>query len=168
MESAATVLGLSQRLPEREVVSLPAGVALPKAMSDWRVVGLALAERGSAASDGLPHWNVDGLVAGIAARPSGYQDLAGLAQWLPEAGSRLRAPGLKTCLEGLPQSAYQRAAYLCRISGAETVAKELLESHPPVNQVWFGGRRQAGAHYDPVAKVSDADLAPYLTGGVGA
>jgi hypothetical protein len=168
MESAATVLGLAQRLPEREVVALPAGLPLPKAMSDWRVVSSALPEQGSAITDGLPHWNVDGLVAGIAARPSGYRDLAGLAQWLPDAGDRLDAVALEACLDGLPQSAYQRAAYLCRVSGAETIADELLAGHPPANPVWFGATRQAGAAYDPMAKVSDADLTPYLAGGVGA
>ncbi|MDR2380157.1 MAG: hypothetical protein LBE08_03120 [Bifidobacteriaceae bacterium] len=54
------------------------------------------------------------------------------------------------------------------MSGAETAADELLASHPPTTLVWFGATRTAGAAYDPVVKVSDADLAPYLAGGVGA
>ncbi|MDR1188882.1 MAG: type IV toxin-antitoxin system AbiEi family antitoxin [Bifidobacteriaceae bacterium] len=167
MESAATVLGLAQHLPSREVVALTPGERLPRAMSDWRTVTFGLPGAGRAVEDGLPLWNVEGLVAGIAIRPSGYRDLAGLAQWLPEAGERLRKDEFLECLAGRPDAVWQRATYLLRVAGAAAIAEVLLESRPPRHPVWFGATRTGGL-YDPVAKVSDADLGRHLEGGVGA
>jgi hypothetical protein len=164
MESAATLLGLAQRLPGHEVVALPKGVARPSALSDWRQVAVELPATATTVRDGLPHWTVDGLLAGIAIRPSGYQDLPGLAQWLPEAGARIDAEPLAACLTAAPASAWQRAAYLCRAAGAEQAATELLAARPPKTPVWFGATRTVGASHDPVTRVTDADLAPYLEG----
>ncbi|MCL2735662.1 MAG: type IV toxin-antitoxin system AbiEi family antitoxin [Propionibacteriaceae bacterium] len=168
MESAASLLGLSQHVPDREVVALPKTSALPKAMYEWRCVTVDLPPEGRDVHDGLPHWTLDGLVAGIAIRPSGYTDLAGLAQWLPDVGPRLDADTMASCLHDTPAAAWQRAAYLARIAGAIPVAEELLTAHPPTTPAWFGGARAAGARYDLVTKVSDVSLHPYLEGGVGA
>ena len=168
MESAASLLGLAQHIPDREVVALPRTSALPKAMTGWRCVTVDLPPQGRDIHDGLPHWNLDGLVAGIAIRPSGYTDLAGLAQWLPDVGSQLDGDVILACLQHTPASAWQRAAYLARIARAPSVAGIILTAHPPVAPAWFGGTRAAGAHYDPVTKVSDVSLHPYLEGGVGA
>jgi hypothetical protein len=167
MESAATVLGLAQHLPRREVVALPDGVALPKAMDDWRRVGLDLPLTGRETRSDLPTWSIEGLIAGVAAKPSGYRDLAGLAQWLPEAGPRLRESELMACLAGATEASWQRAAYLARIAGAGGVAEALLAARPPRHSAWFGPRR-AGGVYDPAAKIGDAVLARYLQGGTGA
>ncbi|MDR0592060.1 MAG: hypothetical protein LBG60_02135 [Bifidobacteriaceae bacterium] len=56
MESAATVLGLAQHLPEREVVALPPGDRPPRAMSEWRTVGIGLPDAlpGAACRCGTP------------------------------------------------------------------------------------------------------------------
>jgi len=167
MESAASILGLAQHLPEREVVAIPRGFNLPKALSGWRSVTANLPPEGRAISDDLSHWNLDGLLAGIAIRPSGYQDLAGLAQWLPDIGPQLHAETIMGCLQDAPAAAWQRAAYLARLAGATTVANSLLTTHPPTTPAWFGGTHAAGARYDPVSQVSDCALAPYLEGGVG-
>lgn len=113
---------------------------------------------GRASRGGLPLWNAEGLIAGIAVRPSGYHDLAGLAQWLPEVRSRLREPELFACLKDRPDAVCQRAAYLLRAAGAGSLADAVLAGRPPKHPVWFGSRR-AGASYGPVAKASGADLA---------
>jgi len=166
MESAATVLGLAQHLPSREVVALPTGAA-PKALSQWRVVTVTIPEVGCEWRDHMPTWNLEGLIAGIAIRPSGYLDVPGLAQWLPAVGKNLRASALAECLNGRPGSVLQRAAYLARIAGADDVAGAVLSQRPPKHPIWFGATRSGGT-YDPVVKVCDADLAPYLDGGIGA
>ena len=168
MESAASLLGLAQHIPGYEVVAIPRGFPVPKALSDWRSVTINLPPVGLTISDDLPNWNLDGLLAGIAIRPSGYQDLAGLAQWLPDVGPQLHAEIMRACLQDAPVSAWQRAAYLARIAGATSVANHLLTAHPPVAAAWFGGTHTAGARYDPVTQVSDSSLAPYLEGGIGA
>jgi hypothetical protein len=167
MESAASVLGLSQHLPEREVVGLPPGMTLPKAMSEWRSVTAAMPAEGVTLRDYLPAWTLEGLIAGIALRPSAYQDLPDLAQWLPDAGRELKQRELFACLAGAPQSAWQRAAYLARLARADAVSDAIVTEHPPQHPIWFGATRHGGLS-DPVAKVTDADLAPYLEGGTGA
>ena len=168
MESAATLLGLAQHLPEHEVAALPPGTPRPKALSGWRIVAIDLVDEGRTVHDGLPCWNINGLLAGIAIRPSGYQDLPGLAQWLPDIGGRLDTETLAACLADASRSAWQRAVYLARMAGAAQVADRLLAVRPPQTAVWFGATRTGSTRYDSVAKVSDADLAPYLDGGVGA
>lgn len=65
MESAASVLGLAQRLPSREVVALPPGTPIPKAMSDWSATTVLIPTVGTSIIAGLPTWNLDGLVAGV-------------------------------------------------------------------------------------------------------
>ena len=117
--------------------------------------------------DGLVYWTATGLIAGIAFRPSGYRDLVGLAQWLPEVGERLDPGVLAEALKDATSSARQRAAYLARLAGADHAAATLLTRWPPSAPVWYGSTRSAGARYDPVTGVWDGDLARYLTGGHG-
>ena len=164
MESAASLLGLAQHLPSREVVALPPATPPPKSLSEWRVVTVPVPETGLERRDSLPTWNLEGLIAGIATRPSGYRDLPGLAQWLPGVGAKLRAGVLLDCLRDAPASAWQRAAYLSRVARGDETAAALLSQRPPKHMAWFGATRSGGT-YDPVAKVSDADLAPHLAGG---
>jgi hypothetical protein len=167
MESAAVVLGLAQRLPSREVIALPAGEPSPKAMSLWRVTNVVVPDVGLAMIDELPSWNINGLIAGIAIRPGGYHDVPGLAQWLLGVGNRLDAETIESCLAGAPQSVWQRASYLVGLAGNQKLSVALASVRPPAHTVWFGATR-TGGHYDPVSRVLDADLAPYLSGGTGA
>ena len=167
MESAASLLGLAQHLPVHEVVALPPGAPMPKALSQWRLVTVPMSAVGLERRDYLPTWNLEGLIAGIATRPSGYRDLPGLAQWLPGSGPTLRTDVLLECLRDAPCSAWQRAAYLVRIAGNDEATCALLSERPPAHMAWFGATRRGGT-YDPLVKVSDADLAPFLDGGTGA
>ena len=102
MESAAAVLGLAQRLPKHESVALPRGHVLPKAMSEWRRVSIVLPKSGLTIIDSMPVWSLEGLLAGVALRPSAYYDLIGLAQWLPETGSSINVGPLIDCLKDAP------------------------------------------------------------------
>jgi len=167
MESAAGLLGLSQRLPDCEVIALPSQVALPKALSEWRRVTVELPESAYMERDGLVYWTATGLIAGIAIRPSGYKDLAGLAQWLPEVAAQLNPEALIKALESAAPTALRRAAYLARLAGVDEIVATLLGGCSSAGTVWFGPTRLAGAHHDLVTGVSDGDLAPYLTGGYG-
>jgi len=87
------VLGLAQRLPTREVVALPPNAPFPKALAgEWRYVRVELPEAGLTTVNGLPSWTLEGLIVGIAARPSAYKDVGGLGQWLPEAAAYCGCP----------------------------------------------------------------------------
>lgn len=168
MESAAAVLGLAQRVPEREVVALPRGVDLPKALAgDWRVVTLMLPAEGIATVERLPTWNLEGLLVGIAVRPSAYRDMAGLGQWLPEAAGRVDTDALVRLLDALPSAARQRAAYLLAVSGNSEASAEVIGRFPPRGVAWLGPR-QAGGAFDAATQVSDTSLHRFLAVGTGA
>lgn len=168
MESAASVLGFARRIPEREVVALPPGDEAPKALSrEWRVVTLALPAAGLTTVDHLPSWNAEGLLAGIAIRPSAYRDIPGLGQWLPEAVAGIDLRRLIELLEHAPASTHQRAAYLLGIGGDSAARDAVIRRYPPRTVAWFGPRH-AGGTFDATTKVNDTALRRYLTAGAGA
>ncbi len=168
MESAASLLGYAQRLPGHEVVSLPPGVTPPKAFArDWRVVTLVMPPEGCTLVDGLPTWNLEGLIAGIAARPAGYRDVPGLAQWLPDAAPNVDVTTLGKLLRNLPQAAAQRAAYLLSSGGNVDAGNTVVHAFPPQSVTWFG-KRGPGGQFDSQTQVNDTALHTYLSAGVGA
>ena len=168
MESAASLLGLAQRVPEREVVALPPGKTVPKAFAgEWRAVTLELSAEGLTAVDRLPTWNLEGLIVGIATRPSAYRDMPGLGQWLPYSLGNLDLEKLDVLLSDAPSTARQRAAYLVGIGGKIEDRDTVIGRVPPTVVAWFGPRR-AGGVFDAVTQVNDTALHRYLTIGAGA
>lgn len=168
MESAASVLGHAQRVPEREVVALPPGVVPPKALAgDWRVVTLMLPAAGIATVDCLPTWNLEGLIVGIATRPSAYQDMPGLGQWLPDTVGRVDVERLLGLLDTVPSSARQRAAYLLAAGGNVEARAAVIGHYPPRAVAWFGQRRVGGV-FDAATQVNDTALHRFLAVGTGA
>lgn len=165
MESAATLLGFARRLPDPEVVALPARWSLPKALAaEWRAVTLSLPPIAVNHRDGLSWWSPEGLLAGIAVRPTGYRDTQGLAEWLPEAAAGINRELLEEIIRPLTQMARQRVVYLLRCGGNELAAAELASRYPASQVAWFGPREPGGT-FDPVSRVNDTRLSPYLSTG---
>jgi AbiEi antitoxin C-terminal domain len=167
MESAAVLLRLAQRLPGREVVWIADRGGLPKALVEFRVVHLAMPDSAITPVDGLPVWTVEALLMGVATKPSSYRDLAGLAQWLPDAGPRVDFDLLVTCLEPANASSRQRAIYLLELANRIDLAERLARLFPPKVPVWFGAKR-SGGRYDRLSQVLDSELLPLMSGGTGA
>lgn len=168
MESAATLHGLAQRLPTQEVVALPKDTPLPKAFAgDWRSVSLDLGANGTTSINGLPTWTIDALLVGVAARPSGYRDVAGLGQWLELGAHRAHVSDIISLLKSQGAATRQRAAYLFSATAFTEKAGEVLRAYPPRQPVWFGPRT-AGGHYDANCMINDTLLREYLSIGVGA
>lgn len=168
MESAASLLGLAQRIPEREVVALPLGKTVPKAFADeWRAVTLELPAEGLDTIDRLMTWNQEGLIVGIATRPSSYRDMPGLGQWLPDSLDNLDLEKLGVLLSDAPSSVCQRAAYLVGIGGGAEARDAVSGRFPPAEVAWFGSRRSGGV-FDAMTQVNDTALHQYLTIGSGA
>jgi hypothetical protein len=169
MESAASVLGLAQRIPEREVVALDAAGALPKALEgQWRFIRLAMPVAGCTVLDSLPTWTLEALIVGIATRPSSYQDLPGLGQWLPQAAGRVNADIVISLLAGARSATRQRAAYLLGAGGNAEGRSSILTAYPATSAVWFGPRVAGAGVFDSEAQVNDTALHPYLAVGTGA
>jgi len=167
MESAASVLGLAQRIPEREVVALPDEAVFSKAMSgQWRYVRVEMTEEGITTINGLPVWNREGLIVGIGVRPSGYKDVAGLGQWLSASSYEVDTARVIRLLAPMGAAARQRTAYLLLVSGNLAGAMQVVATYPPSETAWLGPREQNG-RYDPLTRVSDTALHRYLTVGGG-
>lgn len=168
MESAASVLGLAQRLPRKEVVALPAQTRLPKALAhDWRAVHVAVPVRGLTSVDELRSWNLEGLILGIAARPSGYEDVAGLGQWLPAAVERVDVDTLISMLREVNPTTRQRTAYILGAAGGDAARTAIVAKYPPMATVWLGPRVAGASVFDTETNVNDTLLHPYLSIGTG-
>jgi hypothetical protein len=168
MESAASVLGLAQRFPEQEVVALPAGQPFPKALvGAWRYVRIELPEAGLTTINELPSWNLEGLIVGIAARPSAYKDVAGLGQWLPQVGANVNVHTVINLLANMPRATAQRAAYLLGSSGNHDARAAIAATYPTTQTVWLGPRIAGEGVFDAETNVNDTLLHPYLSVGTG-
>ncbi len=167
MESAASILGLAQRIPEHEVVALPGSEPFPKALAgDWRYVRIDMSDEAITTVNGLPTWDQEGLLVGIAIRPSAYKDLAGLGQWMETATHQFDIPKMVDLLETRGAGVRQRAAYLLAASGHDSAARSIIASYPPAETAWLGPR-QPGGRFDPMTKVNDTLLSDYFSVGPG-
>ena len=76
MESAASVLGLAQRLPEQEVVALPDEQPFPKSLvGAWRYVRIELPDPGLTTINELASWNLEGLGWSVLPRASATRNI---------------------------------------------------------------------------------------------
>lgn len=168
MESAASLLGLAQRFPDREVVALPADEPFPKALDgEWRYVRIELPEPALTTINGLPAWNLEGLIVGIAARPSGYKDVPGLGQWLPEAVADVAVDTIIGLLGAMRPATRQRAAYLLGASGNDDARSEIMHTYPAEETAWLGPRIANVGRFDVETQVNDTLLHPFLSVGTG-
>ena len=168
MESAASVLALAQRVPEQEVVALPAEQPFPKALTyAWRYVRIELPEVGLTTLNGLPSWNLEGLIVGIAARPSAYKDVAGLGQWLPEAVADVDADAIISLLTTMPRTTAQRAAYLLGAAGNDDARAAIVATYPATETAWLGPRVAGDGAFDAETQVNDTLVHHYLSVGTG-
>lgn len=168
MESAASVLGLAQRIPEQEVVALPDDEPFPKALTGaWRYVRIDIPVAGRVTANGLPSWNLEGLIVGIATRPSAYKDIAGFGQWLPGAAARADTDSVIRLLARAPRTTAQRAAYLLGVGGNQPACAAIVDAYPPTETAWLGPRVAGRSAFDRSTQVNDTLLHPYLEVGTG-
>lgn len=167
MESAASVLGFAQRIPEQEVVALPDSLPFPKALvGAWRYVRVDLPVTAITTVNGLPTWGLEGLIVGIAIRPSAYRDLAGLGQWMVTVPGQVDVAKVLALLEPRRAGVRQRTAYLLSASGDRRAAEAIVASYPPTQTAWLGPR-QPGGRFDPTTQVNDTLMGSYFTAGTG-
>ncbi|WP_082134143.1 type IV toxin-antitoxin system AbiEi family antitoxin [Mycolicibacter heraklionensis] len=168
MDSAASILGLAQRIPEQEVVALPVDTSFPKALTgDWRYVRIELSKPGLTTINGLPSWNIEGLLVGIAARPSAYKDVAGLGQWLTESVVDVDKDTVISLLKPMHRTTAQRAAYLLGAAGNDYLRAAILATYPARGTAWLGPRIAGQGVFDALTQVNDTLLHPYLNVGGG-
>ncbi len=159
MESAAVLLGLAGHVPEREVLAVPPGYRVSKALRDWRVIGLSLPGDPTQEAEGLPVWRVEALLAGMAVRPDGYGDWRNVAQWLPRAVGQASAAEVASFLDGASRAGWRRAGYLFARGGRSDIGIELIEHAPPGRGPVYLGPRDRPGRFDVRSEVIDSVLA---------
>lgn len=158
MESAAVALGLARRMPEKEVLSLPRGTRLPKALDAWRVVRINLPSDAVTSINDLPVWTVEALLVGMATRPDGFRDWPNVIDWLGDAVLQADLAGLRRVLSGAPRSVWRRAGYLLAQGGRAEVGLELQRSEPPGTGPVYLGPRHHDGKYDRRFDLIDSAL----------
>ena len=154
-ESAAYLLGLASRRPDREVVGAPAGVRTPRALRDLRVVHW-VPRTELVVKDGLPVWSVTTLLAFMAAKPGGYRDWPNVGEWIVQAAEVTPVEAIAEELSGHPRAAWARAAYLLDKGAESDVAVRLMELAPSGTGPFYLGRRAVSGRYDGRFDVVDS------------
>jgi hypothetical protein len=153
-ESAAYLLGLSSRRPERDVIGAPHGAKPSKALAVFRLVRWEPSRL--VVREGLPVWSGETLLAFMAARPGAYRDWPNVGEWIVQAADDVSGESLVSELEGLPRSAWARAAYLLDEGRRPDLAARLLEAAPPGNGPYYLGVREAPGRYRSTYDVVDS------------
>lgn len=154
-ESAAYLLGLASRRPDREVIGAPKGTRLPKALGDFRVVHWAPRTE-PVLNDGLPVWAVTTLLAFMATKPGGYRDWPNVGEWIGQATRGVDVEAIADELVGQSRASWARASYLVDRGGSPEVATHLLALAPPGTGPFYLGRREMPGRYDPRFEVVDS------------
>jgi hypothetical protein len=144
-DSAAWVRGFSRRVPDKQIISAKNGLAIPPALSDFRVTrqypNLIPDD-----IDGLPVWQTESLLVYMAARPEQYRDWPNVLEWLSDAVRTVDFQKLERELEAVTKTAAVRLAYLIHRGEDEDLADRVLHSVPPqAGPIYFGANRKHGA-----------------------
>lgn len=154
-ESAAYLLGLASRRPDREVIGAPAGVRTPKALGDLRVVHWTPRTE-FVVKDELPVWSATTLLAFMAARPGGYRDWPNVGEWIVQAARVTPVDAIAEELSGHPRAAWARAAYLLDRGEESDDAAHLMGLAPSGTGPFYLGRRAVSGCYDGRFDVVDS------------
>jgi hypothetical protein len=91
--------------------------------------------------DNLPVWRVPTLLAKMAIVPHYYRDWPNVMEWLEEAFKRADAADLERELDGAPDPARVRLAYLADQGNFKHLARELIKKARPSGLVYLGRNR---------------------------
>ena len=125
-DSAAWLQGLSARQPQTQVLATYPKRKLPLALSDFRITriwGVLEPEW----KDNLPVWRVATLLAKMAVVPHYYRDWPNVMEWLEEGFKRADTADLERELDGAPDPARIRLAYLADRANVKHLAQDLMQ-----------------------------------------
>jgi hypothetical protein len=159
-ESAAWLQGLSARSPTRDAISAPAGVRLPPALLDYRVIR-TVPKLPQDDRNGLPVWRVETLLVVMAHRPSSYRDWPNVSDWLAEAAARISEADLRLELVDEPRSTWVRLAYLLDRGAQVGVAQAIKRDSPDGRGPYYLGPRDKRGRYDNHYDVIDSALVDF-------
>ena len=162
-DSAAWLQGLSARQPQTQVLATYAKRKLPLALSDFRVTriwGVLEPEW----RDNLPVWRVATLLAKMAVVPHYYRDWPNVSEWLEEGFKRADAADLERELDGAPDPARIRLAYLADRANFKHLAQDLMKKARRDIGLVYLGRDRARSRFIKEYNLIDSLLVPSVKG----
>lgn len=166
-ESAAWLQNLSDRSPERHVLSIPKSESVPHSLRDFRVTRIQPA-LGLVEIRGLPVWSLESLIVLIGARPTSFGDWPNLDSWFGGAAQRGDSEAIFSELAHRSRAAWMRTGYLLERSGNDRLAGRILDAAPPGSGPFYLGARGRPGRYSSKWQVMDSLLSsPSSERGIG-
>lgn len=156
-ESAAWLHNLSERSPDRQVLSIPRPESVPHALRHFRVTRVQPALEAVDIRD-LPVWRVESLIVLVGTRPAGFGDWPNLDAWWPGAVGQADSDAIMAELADRPASGWMRTGYLVERAGNQTLADRIHDTAPQGSGPFYLGPRDRPGRYNRKWRVKDSLL----------
>jgi len=157
-ESAAWLHGLLRRPPEKEVISIPADVTPPPALSDFRITRMQ-GQLSPIQIDQLPTWGIETLIVLMGERPLSFRAWPTVSEWLAEAVERIDREFIMSELVGRRLPTWVRTGYILEVGGRSDLGELIHSEVKPARQgPFYLGPRQSPGEYNQRWDVRDSIL----------
>jgi predicted transcriptional regulator of viral defense system len=166
-ESAVWLHNLSDRSPDRHVLSIRKSESVPHSLRDFRVTRIQpVLDR--VEIRGLPVWSLESIVVLIGARPTSFGDWPNLDSWFGSAARRGDDETIVSELAHRSRAAWMRTGYLLERSGNDRLADRIRDAAPAGSGPFYLGARDRPGRYSSKWQVMDSLLSsPSSERGVG-
>ena len=166
-ESAVWLHNLSDRSPNRQVLSIPKSESVPHSLRDFRVTRVQPVLDTVGIRD-LPVWSLESVVVLIAARPTSFGDWPNLDNWFVSAARRADHDAIVCELAHRPRAGWMRTGYLVEWAGNHDLADRIRDAAPAGSGPFYLGARDRPGRYSSKWQVMDSLLGSARSdGGVG-
>lgn len=166
-ESAVWLHNLSDRSPDRHVLSIPKSESVPHSLRDFRVTRIQPVLDLVEIRD-LPAWSLESLIVLIGARPTSFGDWPNLDSWFVSATWRGAAEAIVSELAPRSRAAWMRTGYLLEWAGNHDLADRIRDAAPAGSGPFYLGARDRPGRYSSKWQVMDSLLGSASSeGGVG-
>jgi hypothetical protein len=163
-ESAVWLHNLSDRSPDRHVLSIPESESVPHALRDFRVTRIQPALDLVRIRD-LPVWRLESIVVLIGARPTSFGDWPNLDAWFVNASRRGDPEAIASELAHRSRAAWMRTGYLLEWAGNHDLADRIRDAAPAGSGPFYLGDRDRPGRYSSKWLVVDSLLGSVQSGG---
>lgn len=156
-ESAIWLHNLSDRSPDRHVLSIPKSESVPHSLRDFRVTRIQPVLDLVEIRD-LPVWSRDSLVVLVGARPTSFGDWPNLKSWFVRAARGADSEAIVSELAHRSRAAWMRTGYLLEWAGNQELADRIHDAAPGGSGPFYLGSRHRPGRYRSKWQVIDSLL----------
>ncbi|MFQ5524314.1 MAG: type IV toxin-antitoxin system AbiEi family antitoxin [Acidimicrobiia bacterium] len=166
-ESAVWLHNLSDRSPDRHVLSIPKSESVPHSLRGFRVTRIQPV-LDTVRIRNLPVWSLESLVVLIGARPTSFGDWPNLDSWFVGAARHADPEAIVSELAHRSRAAWMRTGYLLEWAANHDLADRIRSAAPAGSGPFYLGARDRPGHYSSKWQVMDSLLVSKSSGrGVG-